>query len=330
MHREAFGIDAAGAPVERATLRAEGMTARVMTWGAVLQELRLDGIGHALTLGFPRFEDYPAHSPDFGSVVGPVANRIRGGAATVGGVERRFDLNCLGRHTLHGGRAGTGKLNWRMEAATADEARLALDLADGHMGFPGPISIRVAYRIEPGPSLVFEAEARAEVETVVNLAHHSYFALDGPGSDARDQILSVDAARYLPVDEDLCPTGEVRSVESGPFDFRAPRPVGRAGYDHNFCLSDGRVALRPVGALRGPASGVAMTIETTEPGLQVYDGSSIPSDGPPGRDGARLGAHAGLALEPQRWPDAPNQAWSAQAALAPGALYRQTSVFRFS
>lgn len=327
---EIFGEDSDGAPVLRATLSAHGMTARVLSWGAVLQDLRLEGIDHPLVLGFEEFADYPRHSPNFGAVVGRVANRIRGGAAVVDGVERRFDLNCLGRHTLHGGSRGTGVSTWRLERATATEAALTLTLPDRHMGFPGALAIRAVYRIEPGPALVFEAVATTDAPTICNLAPHSYFALDGPDHDARDQRLWINADAYLPVDEDLCPTGEVAAVAGGRFDFRTERAIGATGYDHNFALGEARTARRPVARLSGPRSGVVMEIETAEPGLQVYDGATIPAHGPPGLGGARYGPHAGIALEPQAWPDAPNQKWAAQVTLTPGEVMRQTSVFRMS
>ena len=320
-----------GAPVERVTLSAHGLTARVMTWGAVLQDLRLDPHPHPLVLGFDRFDLYPERSPSFGAIVGRVANRIAGGQAEIGGRAYRFDRNFLGRHTLHGGSDGSGRRLWRIAEAGADFVTLAIALPDGHMGFPGNLEARASYRILPGPALSIEIGATADAETVCNFAHHSYWNLDGTAS-ALDHLLRIDAADYLATDDELIPT-DVLPVAGSPFDFRAARPLGGEGalHDLNFCLSDAAQALRQVAALTGPRSGLTMAIETTEPGLQLYDGANIPAKAgdAPGLGGTPYGAFAGIALEPQRWPDAPNRAWAPQVRLVPGQEYRQHSVFRF-
>jgi aldose 1-epimerase len=322
MTGQPFGTTDDGQPVERATITADGLTARVMTWGAVLQDLRLEGIDQSLVLGYPDFASYPAHSPNFGAIVGRVANRIRNAQAPIDGEVHKFDRNCLGRHILHGGTDGCGVRVWRIMDAGDDFVRLGLQLPDGHMGFPGTLDIEAVYRVLPGPALAIEIIAKTDQLTLCNLAHHSYFNLNGSG-DGRDQRLQIAADAFLPVDGDLVPTGEVRPVAGTAFDFRQARAIRRGDtrYDHNFCLAETRGPLRPVATLSGKA--VSMTIETTEPGLQLYDGATIPTFG-------GFGPYAGIALEPQAWPDAPNQAWAGQVTLAPGQIYQQTTHFRFA
>lgn len=317
------------APVERITLSAHGLTAKVMTWGAVLQDLRLDGHPQPLVLGFPGFAPYPELSPHFGAIVGRVANRIGGARAPVGARLCEFDRNFLGRHTLHGGRDGAGRRLWRVAGAGDDFVTLALTLPDGHMGFPGALDVRTTYRIVAGPALALEISATADAATLCNFAHHSYFNLDGTPS-ALDHRLRIDADAYLETDADLVPTGARRAVQGTDFDFRATRLLRRAGarYDLNYCLSETRQPLRQVAALTGPRSGLTLTVETTEPGLQVYDGAGTATGAAPGLAGEPYGPFAGIALEPQCWPDAPNQRWARQVQLAPGETYRQLSVFR--
>lgn len=330
---EAFGTLDDGRAVDRVCLSAHGMTANVLTWGAVLQDLRLAAVPHALVLGFPKFEHYPKHSPNFGSIVGRVANRIRNGQAQIEGKPYQFDRNVLGRHTLHGGADGSGKQLWRIASAGDDFVTLALTLPDGHMGFPGTLGVTATYRILPGPALEIAIDADCDTPTLCNFAHHSYFNLDG-GGDARGQQFQVHADHYLVIDEDLVPSGRIAPVDGTPFDFRSIRPIqlGDAQYDHNLCLSRQRCACRPVATLKGTKSGLEMTIETTEPGLQLYDGINIPgrTEDRPGLDGKPYGAHAGIALEPQAWPDAPNQDWADQVRLLPGETYQQLTRFRFS
>lgn len=322
MTDQPFGTTDDGQPVECTTIAAHGLTARVMNWGAVLQDLRLAGINHPLVLGYPEFAAYPAHSPNFGAIVGRVANRIRNAQAPIDGEVYKLDCNCLGRHILHGGSDGCGVQVWQTLDAGDDFVRLGLQLPDGHMGFPGTLDIEAVYRVFPGPALAVEITAKTDKPTLCNLAHHSYFNLNG-GGDGRDQHLQIAADAFLPVDGDLVPTGEVRQVAGTEFDFQQARTIQRGDtrYDHNFCLAEMRGPMRPVATLSGKA--VSMVIETTEPGLQLYDGATIPGFG-------GFGPYGGIALEPQAWPDAPNQAWAGQVALAPGQIYQQTTLFRFA
>ncbi|RVU38231.1 galactose mutarotase [Hwanghaeella grinnelliae] len=329
---EAFGTLDDGRTVDRVCLAAHGLVANVLTWGAVVQDLRLANVPYALVLGFPDFKHYPKHSPSFGSIVGRVANRIRNGHARIDGQSYQFDRNVLGRHTLHGGSEGTGKQLWRIAAAGDDFATLTLTLPDGHMGFPGAMDVTATYRILPGPALEIAIDAESDAPTLCNFAHHSYFNLDGAG-DGRSQEFQVHADHFLEIDEDLVPTGRIVPVDGTQFDFRSTRPIllGDAQYDHNLCLSRQRCACRPVATLKGAKTGVEMVIETTEPGLQLYDGVNIPArtQDLPGLNGKPYAAHAGIALEPQAWPDAPNQDWVDQVSLVPGDTYSQVTRFVF-
>lgn len=328
---ETFGETAGRARVQRVRISGQGLTAWVLTWGAVVQDLRLDGVPHPLVLGFPSFPPYLESTAYFGAIVGRLANRIAGGRARIASRMHRLDRNDGGRHTLHGGSEGSGRRLWRLEDAGEDVVTLRCTLPDGHMGFPGNLEAVATYRIVPGPALALDLSAETDAETLCGFAHHSYFNLDGAGT-IHDHRLRIAADAVLPVDEALIPTGEVMQVAGTAFDFRAARPIGAAGigYDHNFCLSEARRPLRAVAALTGPRSGLTLALATTEPGLQVYTGAGLSSGAAPGLRGTPYGPYAGVALEPQPWPDAPNQRWSALARLRPGEVYRQTSVFRFS
>lgn len=330
MMREDFGTMPDGERVERVTLSGGGLTARLLNYGAVLQDLRLDGHAPPLVLGFERFDDYLAHSRYFGATAGRCANRIAGAAFTLDGQDYRLDANFLGKHQLHGGSAGIGKRLWSFEGVGPDSATLRIDLADGEMGYPGAMAVRMRFALLPGGVLDIRIDATADRPTLCNLAHHSYWNLSG-AADILDHRLRVAADHYLPVDAELIPTGEVAPVGLTAFDFRSGRRLGdvcgAARIDHNLCLSQARVTIRDVAELTG--GDVSMTIRTTEPGLQVFDGA--PLDVPvPGLDGRRLGAHAGIALEPQVWPDAIHNLDWAQPVLRPGETYSQHTQFVFA
>ncbi len=327
---ETFGETSDGETVKRVVLRGGGLTANVLTWGAVIQDLRLEGHAAPLVLGFEKFEDYPAHSPYCGAVAGRFANRIAYGRFQIDGEAFQLDTNFLGKHILHGGTEGIGKRNWTVADLGTSHVVLTLDDPDGAMGFPGNCRHTCNYTLKDDATLQVVLTTTSDAPTIVNLAPHSYFTLNG-GQDCRDHILRIDAGHYLPVDEELIPTGVIADVKGSGFDFRQPRFLSAENdgvYDHNFCLGDDRRAIREVARLRHAEAGLAMTVSTTEPGLQVYTGSKL--DVPvPGLEGQRYSAFSGIAIEPQLWPDAPNHKAFPDALLKPGEESRQTSEFQF-
>lgn len=328
-----FGTMPDGTPVREVTLQGGGLSARILTWGAVVRDLRLEGHAAPLVLGFETLAPYLTDSPHFGAIAGRYANRIRDGRFVLDGQAVQVDRNFQGRHHLHGGSVAFGKRVWRIVDLAADAVTLGLDDPAGSGGFPGALSVRCAYRLAPGGTLEVLLEAETDAPTICNLAQHSYFNLDDGGAgDVLGHRLRVAADSYLAVDDGLIPVGDPAPVAGTPFDYRTARPIGAAlpegGLDHNFCLSPTRQALRPVAWLTG-TSGTTLTVETTEPGLQVYAGAKL-NVAPPGLGGRRYGPHAGLALEPQVWPDAPNRPDFPQATLRPAETYRQVTRYRFA
>lgn len=311
-----------GRPVEAIRLRSGQLSAVVLTMGATVQDLRLDGVAHPLVLGFPTLAPYFGEGLYVGALVGRVANRIGGARFTLDGREWRVDTNERGNF-LHGGTDGIHHRIWQVAELHEDRVTLVLELPDGHMGFPGTLAIKAEISLAGG-ALRFDLQAETDAPTPVSLAHHGYFCLDDSG-DIRGHRLQVAADHYLPVDAALIPTGEIAPVSGTGFDFRVARQIAPAGYDHNLCLSDRRVALRPVASLTGQ-SGLTLQIETTEPGLQLYDGRHFA--GIEGLDQRRYGVFAGLALESQGWPDAVNQPGFPPVILRPGEVSRAVTIYR--
>ena len=316
-----FGQTATGEMVQAITLRAGGLTATVLTLGAILQDLRLEGVGHGLTLGADNVADYQGQMRHHGSLVGPVANRIGGAQAMVGARLCQFDPNQAGRHTLHSGAAGTQFQLWDIVASSDTRLELRLTLVDGAGGFPGNRTITALWEALPPATLRLSITTTTDAETLVNLTNHSYWNLDG-SSTWSGHHLRIAADHVTEVDADLIPTGLLSPVAGTPIDLREGRMIqpGDPSMDTNFCLSDGPQPMRDVLWLTGQ-NGLTMTLATTEPGVQVYDNRK------PGRPGRE--AWEGLAIEPQHWPDAPNQPSFPSIRLAAGEVRVQAMEWRF-
>ena len=335
MDGELFGTTAEGEPVHRYTISAGGLTASIIGWAAALQDLRLDGHDAPLALGFEQFEYYQTKSPYFGATAGRYANRIGGAAFKLDGKRYQTDPNFLGKHTLHGGSKGFAKHVWQVALHGPDFVTLALHSPDGDMGFPGALDVTCTYRLKIPGTLSIEFTGTTDHTTLCNLAHHSYFNLqDGGSTDILDHRLMLPAAAYLPVDDELIPTGIIQPVDGTAFDFRQARPIRwdedgeQIIYDHNFCLAPERGPMRQAAWAQGATSGVEMEVWTTEPGVQFYAGHKVARD-VPGLGGRMYQARAGFCLEAQIWPDSPNQPHFPQAILRPGETYHQTTEYRF-
>jgi aldose 1-epimerase len=316
-----FGTTASGQAVQVVTLSSAALTARVLTFGAVLQDVRLAGLDRGLTLGSDSVADYEGPMLYHGALIAPVANRIAGNSATIDGVTHRFSAGPGQRHILHSGSAGTQLKVWRLLDAGPLKVTLCCDLPDGEGGFPGHRQVQVTYSVD-GETLRMEVTAKTDRLSLFNAANHSYWNLDGTES-WQGHSLRVAADHYLPTTDEVLPTGEIASVTGTEFDFRAGKVAGPGArsLDHCFCLSAERVDLRPVLTLAG-LSGLTMTLSTTEPGVQVYDGRGA------ARPGRKPGE--GVAVEAQGWPDAPNHPRFPSILLASGETYRQITEWHFA
>ncbi|MTH78188.1 aldose epimerase family protein [Paracoccus aestuariivivens] len=331
MTREEFGTLPDGQKVERITISAHGLTLSLLTLGASVQDLRLDGVDHPLVLGFPTLAPYLDEGRYFGAIVGRCANRVARGEALVEGKILTLDRNERDLTMLHGGSDGTGVRNWAVGEITEDAVALSDYLPDGHMGFPGAMLVHVRYRLLPDATLQIDMLVTASETTVCNFAQHTYFNLDGSHSIA-DHRLTVLAESYLPVDADLIPLGPTAPVQGSHLDFRTATRLGDRLdgplIDHNLCVADRKQTLpQPVATLE--AGDLRLRIASTEPGLQVYAADHM-RPGAIGTGGMPYGQHAGIALESQLWPDAVHNPGYPSAILPLGQLYRQSTILSFT
>ena len=348
--RAGFGVLADGTQIESVTLTSRGgVTARVMTLGATLQSLLVpdrDGRADDIVLGYDTAAEYLANPQYFGATVGRFANRIARGRFTIDGREHQLETNDGANH-LHGGVRGLDKRVWMIRSVSngpVASVTLAYRSADGEGGYPGTVEASVTYALSDAGELTILHEANTDRPTIVNITNHSLFNLAGERAreDAMDQLLTMNADAYTPVDAALIPTGALRPVAGTPFDFRAATAIGARiregddeqirigrGYDHNFVIAGAAAEMRPVLRLEDPRSGRVMEMSANMPGLQFYSGNFLNGTAI-GKAGRVYRQGDGLAFEPQYFPDSPNQAAFPSARLDPGQTFVNRMVLRFS
>lgn len=349
--RAAFGTTADGRQVEAITLtNGHGMRATILSYGAILQSLSAPdrtGKSEDVTLGYTDMKGYLVAPNYFGATVGRYANRIKGGTFSIDGKTYTLAKNN-GPNALHGGPTGFDKRLWTVEKVSSGESAsvtLRYVSADGEEGYPGQLTVTATYALNEKNELSVEYTATTTKPTIVNITNHSFFNLAGEASQRAiyDHVLTIPAETTTPVDKTLIPTGQLRPVEGTPFDFRKPTAIGARirdgrdpqivfgqGYDENFVIAKAPSA-QPVlhARVEDPSSGRVMEILSNQPGVQFYTGNFL--------DGTAIGKsnHAyrqgdALALEPQVFPDTPNQPAFGSARLNPGQTYRNMIVYRFS
>lgn len=324
-----FGTLPNGEAVKSVKISAGDLSATFLTYGAILQDLRLRGHPLSLVLGFDDLAPYLDKANYFGALVGRCANRIRDGHFLLGGTEFSLDRNENGKHCLHGGTVGINSMIWRIMNVEECSVVFELTVPDGLMGFPGNLTITAGFAIKAPGCLDMQIKAKTDKPTICNIAHHSYFVLD------RDPVISnyllkVGADHYTPVNEEKIATGQTEKVAATRMDFTRFQPIQNAfPIDHNFCLSSKRTSLRKAAMVQSPKSGISLDCWTTEPGLQVYDGNHL-NGSVASHNGRQIVPNSGVALEPQIWPDAIHHPNFPGVTLAPDETYFQHSQFRFS
>jgi aldose 1-epimerase len=342
LQKSEFGKLPDGSTVHLYTLKnRHGMTAKVMTYGALLTELHVpdrNGQLGDVVLGFDNLDQYLKGHPFFGAIAGRYANRIAKGKFTIDGKEYTLATNN-GRNHLHGGRKGFDKQIWIAEEMPDKGAvRFKYTSKDGEEGYPGNLEVTVTYTLTDDNELIIDYTGTTDKKTVINLTNHSYFNLAGSGT-VLDHEIQIEADQYTPVDDELIPTGEIASVKGTPLDFTSPHKIGErhaqtaikpAGYDHNFVLRGGVVSKRRLAArVHDPKSGRVMEVFTTEPAVQLYTAPGL-NGSLNGVGGVNYPQFGGLCLETQHFPDSPNHPNFPSTLLEPGKKYQTSTSFKFS
>ncbi len=348
-----FGTLPDGKTVAAVTLRnLHGVSATVITYGASLQALIApDRAGKPadIILGYAKLQDYLDKPQYFGATVGRFANRIAKGKYSIDGTAYRAPVNN-GENSLHGGTTGFDKVNWTLVAVHGGEgapASVEMEYVspDGDMGYPGQLTVHATYSLDEDDRLTITYMATTTKPTIVNITNHSYWNLAGEGASRsiNEQKLTINADAYLPTDAGAIPTGEVRKVDGTVFDFRKPTAIGARvrdasdqqlvfgrGYDHNWVVSRTKAsAPRVVATVEDAVSGRKLTLSSAQPGLQFYSGNFLDGTSS-GKSGHIYREGDAFVLEPQIFPDTPNQPAFGSAVLSPGETYSNVLIYRFS
>jgi aldose 1-epimerase len=342
VHKRPFGRTPEGTPVEVYSLADDKIEVRVITYGGIIVSLRAPdrkGKLDDVVLGVDSVEKYVTQTAHFGGIIGRYANRIAHGTFELDGHTYHIPKND-GDNALHGGTRGFDKVVWAAKQIP-DGIELTYVSKDGEQGFPGTLATTVRYTLT-GEALRIEYSAITDKDTVLNLTNHSYFNLKGQGNgDVLGHILKIDASRFTPVDANLIPTGELKSVEGTPLDFRTPHALGERidaddpqlrlghGYDHNFVVDHEPNQLAEAAEMYEPTTGRILRVLTTEPGVQLYTGNFL--DGTiTGKEGRVYNRRYAFCLETQHFPDSPNHPSFPTTELKPGLEFHSVTVFQFS
>ena len=349
---KAFGKTNDGTPVEQYTLRnSQGLQATVITYGGILQSLKVpgkDGKSEDIVLGFDDVQGYQSGTAYFGATIGRYGNRLANGAFELD--ERHYQVpKNDGPNSLHGGPLGFDKRVWKAQPTKSKDSvgvTLTYLSVDGEMGFPGNLKTEVTYSLTENNELRIDYKASTDKPTVLNLTNHSYFNLAGAGNgDVLKQVATLYASQYTPVNATLIPTGELAPVANTPMDFTQPTAIGKnikadhpqlkfaeqkqGGFDFNWVLDAKGDVSKLAADVSDPQSGRRLQLYTSEPGVQFYTGNFL--DGTVKGKAGKIYPHWGaFTLETQHYPDSPNQPNFPSTRLDPGKTYTQSVVLKFS
>lgn len=344
-----FGVHE-GRDVDIYTLTNDnGMSASIITFGGAINKLLVpDRCGKLadVVCGFDDLKGYEESDGYQGALIGRVGNRIANGKFTLDGVD--YQLYCQnGECSLHGGKVGFSHKVWDAEARVENGVCL-LDLyytsADGEENYPGTLKVHVTYALSADNALSITYRAETDKKTIINLTNHSYFNLGGFASGKIfDHELWMDADSFVVTDEGLIPTGEIRSVEGTPFDFRVAKTIGRdfdlsfepmrlaGGYDHslNFVCREDPMKNPRIRAYEAK-SGRVMEVYTTEPCVQLYTGNFMKNPDYAFKGGYPQATQNAFCLETQKMPDSINHSNFTDCTLDVGEKFESTTTFKFS
>lgn len=331
--------------IEKLTISNDrGLVLSLLNLGGIITSIRTpdkNGDQTNIVLGFDRLEDYLTDPSYLGCLIGRYANRIDKGRFTIDGISYQLPCNEGNSH-LHGGPQGFNKKIWETaphKDPRGEGIKLSLISPDKDQGYPGTVDVQVLYLLSQDNSLIIDYTAATDTVTIINLTQHSYFNLNGTGDTCGHRI-TINASGYTPVNKNLIPTGAYRAVDGNFLDLRVEKQLRTlldqapeaalidGGFDHNYVLDTEGKLDKPAATLYAPRSGRELVVYTTEPGMQFHTGNHFGGADSPGTAG--VVKYGGICLEPQHFPNSPNQRAFPSVILRPGQVYRQVTRYQFN
>lgn len=342
-----FGKLENGENVYKYLLKNDKCEVELITYGGIITSIKVPDLNGNLidvALGFNDFDSYLEGHPYFGAIVGRYANRIDNGSFSIDDNDYSIPINNNGT-SLHGGIKGFDKVNWNVVSYDSiNHNSIKLNYLSKHMeeGYPGNLNTYVKYTLTEDNELVVEYQAETDKPTVLNLTQHTYFNLSGESSgDILDHNLLINADSFLPINEKIIPTGEIKSVENTPFDFRKIKKIGKDiniedrqlklgnGYDHCWVLNDYNKKSRKIGEVNSNKTKINMEIFSDLPGVQLYTGNFLDGSLNSKKDLKYIN-RSGFCLETQFYPNSPNNQNFPSTKLEPGKKFYSKTSFKFS
>lgn len=315
----------------------KGESVNILELGGIVQSLKILNRSGGLVdvaLGFDDVAGYQNNGGYLGALIGRYANRIAKGKFSLNGKNYKLFKNNGNNH-LHGGKKGYDSKIWQANIC-GDKLELTLFSPDGDEGYPADLDIKVTYYFDDESIFGIEYYATSSDDTIINLTNHCYFNLNGEGcGNILSHIIKINSKEYTPADCESIPTGEIKSVDGTPFDFREFKTIGRdincpdeqlilgKGYDHNYVLGEG---YKKACEVYSEVSGIAMEVLTDSEGMQFYSGNYLNAKG---KGGKAYNSRYGFCLETQHYPDSPNKPQFPSCILKKGDVYRHKTVFKF-
>ncbi len=323
----------------------KGACVAITNYGARIVGLEVpdkSGAPVDVVMGFNKLDQYlRAECAYHGATIGRFANRIAGSSFSLNNKNYQLKAND-GRNHLHGGPHGFHNVVWDIHFLDSHSLVLHYKSNDGEEGYPGNLHVQIKFELGEENELRIDYEARTDQLTLLNLTNHSFFNLNGEGTDTiLNHRLKMNAEFYTPINGELIPLGNIDTVEGTPFDFREMKTIGThidenhdqlkkaGGYDHNFILSP--VKFRGINEaliLEGDKSGIQMRIYTSEPGLQFYSGNFMKGSDQ-FKGGFKENYRTAMALETQHFPDSPHHTNFTKTELEPLETFYSSSIYQF-
>lgn len=345
--QKSYGKTSEGKEISEFIIENEnGMKVHLINYGAIITKLFVpdkNGEVADVVLGYDNLEGYTNNPCYFGSTIGRNGNRIANGTFELNGVTYQLDKN-EGENNLHGGFDGYNKRVWDFEVKEEEnEVIFSILSPDKDQGFPGNFKVSVTYQITKDNAIQLKYNGTSDADTVANMTNHSYFNLAGHTSNSiLDHIVWIKSSNFVPVvDSASIPTGDLMSVKDTPMDFTTPKEIEKeiesdfeqlkltGGYDHNYALDRDGNGMEKIATVKDPKSGRMMEVYTDLPGVQLYTGNFINTNGETCKESMVYKQRSGLCLETQYFPDSINQPNFESPILKSNEEYKTTTVYKF-